>query len=148
MRDNSVLSQFTSRMAANQPKSGPEPQDEAGGEEDFGAYGVLRGIRDRAVMLELRRRDGSIVALNYSWLERIDADPSGGLALKFGGVTVKIRGRNLNAETRPNLRLLDGLCRHRVSWIQETDEPSAMRLGRAATVIEQIEIEQKPSVDD
>jgi hypothetical protein len=139
MRDNSVLSQFTSRLAAAPEKNEAEPETDAGQVDDLGAFGWLRGIRDRAIMLELRRRDGSVVALGYSWLERIDFDSSAGITLKFAGQTVRIAGRNLNAELRPNVRLLDGLCRHRVPWIQEADEPAALRAERRATVIEHFE---------
>jgi hypothetical protein len=141
MKDNSVLAQFTSRVTPVVPKVEAEPEQEADGEEDFGAYGLLRGVRDRAVMLELRRRDGSIIAFNYTWLERVEFDVSGDISLKFGGHSVRITGRHLNAELRPNVRLLDALCRHRVPWIQEADAPSLRRADRAATMIERIEIE-------
>ncbi len=67
---------------------------------NLGAFGWLRGVRDRAVMPELRRKDGS-VALAYAWLERADFDPSQGITLKFGAEKVKITGRNLNAEGVP-----------------------------------------------
>src|SRR5258707_872219 len=87
--------------------------------DDFGSFGWLRGIRERAIMLELRRRDGSIAALGYSWLERAEFDPSDGIVLYFGGRTVKIAGQNLNAESRPNVRLFSGIVRQRVPWIQE-----------------------------
>jgi hypothetical protein len=140
MKDNSVLSQFTSRVAPVPPKNDSEPEPDTGGEENFGAFGWLRGIRDRAVMLEFRCRDGSVVALNYSWLERIDFD-SAAITLKFGGQSVRVVGRNLDAYARPNVRLLDLLCRHRVLWVQESDLPGLRRADRNATVIEHIEIE-------
>lgn len=72
MRDNSVLSQFTSRVLPVPSQSQPELVEERGGEENLGAFGILRGIRDRSLMLELRRRDGSVKALSYSLLEEID----------------------------------------------------------------------------
>ena len=108
--------------------------------EDLGAFGWLRGVRDRAVMLELRRKDGSAVALAYAWLERAEFDPSHGITLKFGVDKVKITGRNLNAEARPNVRLFAGIVRHRVPWIQEADRPAAMAAGREAVVIERINV--------
>ena len=37
--------------------------------EDFGAFGWLRGIRDRAIMLEIRHRDGRVPAFGYAWLD-------------------------------------------------------------------------------
>lgn len=104
---------------------------------DLGAFGWLRGRQERAMMLELRKKDGNVVALAYSWLERADFDPSVGVLLKFGVEKVKITGRNLNAEQRPGVRLFAGIVRHRVPWIQEADEPAAMGAGRGA-VVEQI----------
>jgi len=134
MSDN-LLKQFSSRVPAP-----PDRRDaEADADDDLNAFGYLRGVRDRALMLELRKKDGSVTALGYSWLERVDFDPSEDITLKFVGQTVKIVGRNLNAEVRPNVRLLDGLVRHRVTWIQEADEPTAMSAAKHATVIEQIE---------
>lgn len=107
---------------------------------DLGAFGWLRGVRDRAIMLELRRKDGSVVALAYAWLERADFDPSVGITLKFGGEKVNITGRNLNANARPNVRLFDGIVRHRVPWIQEADRPAAMEAGRGDIVVDGIQI--------
>jgi hypothetical protein len=51
---------------------------------------------------------------------------------------VRITGRNLNAEVRPNIRLFAGIFRYRVPWIQEADEPSAMAAGKEAAVVETI----------
>src|SRR5258707_5878740 len=77
-------------------------EDDANDFDDLGAFGWLRGVRDRALMLELRRRDGSALALGYAWLERAEFDPSEGITLCFGGKTVRITGRNLDNEARPN----------------------------------------------
>lgn len=107
---------------------------------DLGAFGWLRGTHERAAMLELRRKDGSIMAFAYAWLERAEFDPSGGILLRFGMEKVRIIGRNLNAESRPNVRLFAGIVRHRVPWIQEADEPAAMEAGKRGTVIEQIAV--------
>jgi hypothetical protein len=56
------------------------------------------------------------------------------------GRPVKIVGRNLNAETRPNVRLFNGILRHRVPWVQEADEPAGILADSKAPVIEQIVI--------
>jgi hypothetical protein len=48
-------------------------------------------------------------------------------------------GRNLNAEVRPNVRLFEGITRHKIPWIQEADEPMALQAGKSATVIDKIE---------
>jgi hypothetical protein len=36
--------------------------------------------------------------------------------------------------------LFAGVLRHRVSWIQEADEPTAMEAPKEATVIEEVEV--------
>ena len=107
---------------------------------DYGAFGWLRGTHERAAMLELRKKDGNIFAFAYAWLERAEFDPSAGILLKFGMEKVRITGRSLNGEIRPNVRLFSGIVRHRVPWIQEADQPAAMEAGRGATVIEAIEL--------
>jgi hypothetical protein len=108
--------------------------------EDFGAFGWLRGSRERAVMLEVRRKNGNISAFPYVWLERADFDPSDGITLKCANQTGRLAGRNLNAEVRPQLRLYDGLVRHRVPGLQEADEPSLMEAAEGVTVIESVEL--------
>jgi hypothetical protein len=140
MKDN-VLAQFASKLPPSRTPREAEPEPDVGLEDNLGAFGWLRGVRDRAVMLELRRKDGSAVALGYSWLERVDFDPSAGITLKFAGQTVKIAGRNLNAEQRPNVRLLDGLVRHRVPWLREAAETELRAASRSDSIIEDIQIE-------
>lgn len=108
--------------------------------DNLGSFGWLRGQHERAAMLELRKKDGSIVAFAYAWLERAQFDPSEGIVLKFGVEKVKIVGRNLNGEIRPNVRLFAGIVRHRVPWVQEADQAAAMEAGRGAVVIEAIEV--------
>ncbi|GIK20364.1 MAG: hypothetical protein DYG94_11000 [Leptolyngbya sp. PLA3] len=107
--------------------------------DDLGAFGWLRGIRDRAVMLELRRKDGSIVAIGYGWLERVAFDPSEGITLSAAGQKIRIKGRNLNAEIRPAVRLFEGIARHRVSWVREADRTIGLQAGDRETVIDSIE---------
>lgn len=107
--------------------------------DDLGAFGWLRGIRDRALMLELRRKDGSIVAIGYGWIERVAFDPSEGIMLSAGGQKIRIKGRNLNAEVRPSVRLFEGIARHRVPWVREADRSAAMEAEARATIIDSIE---------
>lgn len=62
-----------------------------------------------------------------------------GITLHVGGQTITLRGRNLNTEARPNVRLFQGITRHRVPWIQEADEPAAMEFQGQGTLVEEIE---------
>ncbi|MEP0847437.1 MAG: hypothetical protein HRF50_11550 [Phycisphaerae bacterium] len=107
--------------------------------DDLGAFGWLRGIRDRAVMLELRRKDGSIVAIGYGWLERVAFDPSEGITLSAAGQKIRIKGRNLNAEVRPSVRLFEGIARHRVPWMRESGHGEGLTAAERTTVIDSID---------
>ncbi|MCC6358744.1 MAG: hypothetical protein IT450_08380 [Phycisphaerales bacterium] len=137
MSDSAVLQRYVtgrdSRVAASPEQVEVDPCD------DLGAFGWLRGIRDRAVMLELRRKDGSILAIGYGWVERVAFDPSDGITLSAGGQKIRIKGRNLNAEIRPSVRLFEGIARNRVPWIREADRNTGLTAGDNDTVIDAIE---------
>lgn len=135
MSDSGILERYTAVGRLATPRADPpavparpEPEPDADAAEDHGCFGILRGQRERAVMLELRRRTGDVLAVGYGWIERIAYDPSEGITLHLGGQKVMIRGSNLNAEVRPNVRLFEGLTRHRVTWVRE----SVPRLGVSA----------------
>lgn len=107
--------------------------------DDLGSFGWLRGVKDRALMLEFRQKDGNSVAFDYGWLRKVEFNPSDGIVLHFGGTdTVRITGRNLNRTTATNVQLLRGILGHRVPWIQEASEPNILKAAGDATVIEQI----------
>lgn len=108
--------------------------------EDCGMFGWLRGVRDRAIMLEIRHRDGRITAFGYPWLDLVEYNPSEGITLKFSGKSVKIVGSNLNAEVRPNVRLVEGIIRQRISWIAETSRSLSSQSALDQTVIEEISV--------
>jgi hypothetical protein len=118
----------------------PEVTDETEAADDLGAFGWLRGVRDRAIMLELRKKDGNIVAIGYSWLERVEFDRSEGITLYVMGQKIGIKGRNLNGEVRPNVRLFQGIVRHKVPWIQEAEPTAGLRAERQATIVEDIKL--------
>lgn len=114
---------------------------EGEGTEDCGVFGWLRGVRDRAIMLEIRHRDGRITALGYPWLDLVEYDPAEGITLKFSGKSVKIVGSNLTTEIRLSIQLLDGIIRQRVPWIAEASGESLPSLSRGGPLIEEIRIE-------
>ncbi len=113
------------------------PQDESD-TQDLGFFGVLRGRSERAVMIELRKRDGNIMAFAYAWLSRAELDASEGITLFAGEWEISISGRNLNREVRPNLRLFEAIAKHRVSWIREAAEGEAMQAPEKVTTIESV----------
>lgn len=127
----------TSRLRAiqNDPvKTGDQEQV-----DDCGAFGWLRGIRDRIPMLELRQRSGEIAMMNYAYFHPGFFDPSGALVLQFGAQKVVIKGENLAQEVQPNITLLSCLARHRAIWISES-KSSLILTGTKVITIESIQI--------
>ena len=125
------------RYAASVRTGGAPVEHE--GAEDFAAFGWLRGPAARVLMLELRKKDGTVRAFGYAWLNEVLYDPSAGITLCFTGQKVKIIGRNLDAELRPNVRLFRGLLRHRVIFVAEADQFAAMAAADGETLVERIE---------
>jgi hypothetical protein len=134
MRDN-VLSHYSEKTSRLDAAAAAEAEANL----DLGSFGWLRGIRDFSRTLQLRKKTGIIRAVSYAWIEQFEFDPSSGILLRVQGQSVRIKGRNLNTEFRPHVRLFDGICRHRVPWVQEADEPTSIAAGDKATVIEAIE---------
>lgn len=132
MSEQSILKRYVTRE--DQPGNSTESE----GTEDLGAFGWLRGIRDRAVMLELRKKDGNILALGYGYLDHAEFDPSEGITLSVAGRKIQIKGQGLNREARPTVRLFEGITRHRVPWIQEAEDTFGADNAGAATVVESI----------
>lgn len=107
--------------------------------DNLGTFGFLRGSRERATMLELRKKDGSILAVGYGWLEKLEFDPSDGITLHLPGQTIRIKGLNLNREVHPRVRLFEAICRHRVPWLREAGEAESFAAAEQEVMIEWIE---------
>jgi hypothetical protein len=58
-----VLEEYASKRNHN----GSPASAEIEAADDFGAFGWLRGVQDRAIMLEIRHKDGRVTAKGYSW---------------------------------------------------------------------------------
>jgi hypothetical protein len=127
-------------LFAERLRKEPEVIESAEPEASVSAFGYLRGVRDRAPMLELRKKDGSSIALSYSVLDRAAFDPSDGVRLRFPGADVHLVGRRLNDPVDRGLRLYELLLRHRVTWIQEAGRADAYEV-REGVVVEAIIIE-------
>jgi hypothetical protein len=115
-----------------------EPEGEV---DDLGAFGFLRGMQTRSLMVELRKRDGEVLAVGCAFIDRIFLDPSEGITLHCGSRTISIRGKNLNKEIRPNVTLFLGLTRSRVPWIAEADQAIALQAPNDAVIVESIKWE-------
>lgn len=131
MSEQSILQRYITR-------DDNAPGADAEGTDDLGGFGWLRGIQARAVMLELRKKDGNILAIGYGYLDHVEFDPSEGIRLSVAGRKIRIKGRNLNEAVRPTIRLFEGITRHRVPWVRESDRAETMEAGKDATVIDSI----------
>jgi len=132
-----LLDRYTGRRQAGDGET--DTLAEADGHEDLGAVGWLRGPRDRAIMLELRKKDGTVIAVAYSFIDRVEFNPSEGITIRCGQEKIRIKGRGLNTEIRPQVRLFQGITRQRVPWIQEADASSLIRADKNSVIVESIE---------
>jgi hypothetical protein len=121
-------------------------------EESCAAFGYLRGIRERALAIEFRYRDGNSDWIPYSFLASFRFNPSVGLLLKFTGdvvTLVLIRGSNLDVLVNQSMNLTDrGLQRHRILWVREMDEADLRRAGDSGPTIDRIEVAEFETVEE
>lgn len=136
---------MTDRLLDKYTKDGMrhESDSESAGDgpEEIGCFGWLRGIRDRAIMLELRKKNGHCMAIGYGWIERVEYDPDHGITLHLANHTVRITGSGLNTEIRPAMRLYDGIVRHRVSWVREASRSESLGNSQNGVWIDLLEWE-------
>ena len=122
----------------------PDGSDGDGGEASCIAFGYLRGIRDQALAVEFRLRDGKSTWFPYGWLGTWSYNPCEGLLLKFSGdivYLVLIRGSNLDKALREGVDLTHaGLQRHRVVWVREMSKEDIRKVGETGPTIDSIQI--------
>ena len=113
-------------------------------EEECVAFGYLRGIRDRAMSLELRLANGNRQSFPYSWLGPMTYNPSAGLLLKFVGdlvYLVLLEGSNLNASVNGAASLFDrGIQRHRVTFVREMTRQQVQQTADGEVTVERIRV--------
>lgn len=134
------------KILGRRAETGPDPDlpPPSDATDDHGCFGWLRGVKERSLMLELRKKTGQIKAFGYAWLELVEFDPSDGIALYFPGHIIKVKGSNLNSPISPDrsqINLFAGLLRHRVPWIRE-GEKTPKEIGNpqnCVVLIERIE---------
>jgi hypothetical protein len=96
--------------------------------------------KDRAVMIQLQKTDGTIRAIPYSYIESMEFAPSDGITLRANGSqTIRIKGRNLNRSPVGQPRLFEALSLHRVLWVREVGRTANIPCGHEATVVEAID---------
>lgn len=84
-------------------------------------------------------KDGSLTAIGYAWIERVDFDPDEGVTIHALGRKLRITGHNLNAEVRLAVRLYQGIVRHRVGWVEERMHDAGMEAIANETIIASID---------
>jgi hypothetical protein len=140
------LELFHGRKAQASPAARPgtdaPPQSEEG---ECPAFGYLRGLDARALMVEFRFLDRNSESYPYSNLASCRHNPSVGLLLKFtSDVTtlVLIRGSNLDALVEDKaINLTDrGFQRHRILWVRELDEDEKCSVGNSGPTVDKIEV--------
>lgn len=131
-----ILQKYLSQKPATDEAVPPIGNDEP---DDLGTFGFLRGSRERAAMLELRKKDGSILGIAYGYIDKVRFDPSDGITLHHMGQKIRINGRNLNTEVHPKVRLFEAICRHRVPWLCEMNRPESLAAREEDTIIDSIE---------
>ena len=138
---DSVLKRYTGPRS---PLGAREDPFEVGDDviDDIGCFGWLRGLRERAPMLEFLRKDGRSVAYDYSLLRKVSFDPSEGITLHFDGEKVRIEGRSLGDESTPGIQLLRGIQNRRVPWVRELSEAELLVAAEGGTVVERFEFEE------
>lgn len=99
--------------------------------EENKLYGIEPQQTARAIMLELRTKDGLRKAYSYSYLTEAVYDPETGITISVADVKVKIRGRNLDT-------IFHYLLANRLSYVQE--DFSGMDTEDKDLFIEAIEI--------
>jgi hypothetical protein len=135
-----ILQRYVARIGmATDPETALPAESEGDDAESFGCFGWVRGVRDRAICLELRKKTGKVLAIPYAYISRMEFEPSGVIRLGCGGESITITGRNLNGEVREQVRLFQGLTRHRVPWIQEADRAVTMQAEKNSVVVESVE---------
>ena len=142
---DSVLQKFVDRQTVSEARSLVLPNTTAHSDEDATesqtAFGCMRGgPKERALMLELRLRNGNIRAIPYSYIEAVHFDPSEGITLHVGDRPIRIRGRHLNTGESPDEQLFSSICRNRVLWAREGDRTANIGAGHnRGAVIDSIE---------
>lgn len=109
-------------------------QTEQGGEGENQYFGFDRQENGRALMFELRTRDGRRSALPYSYLTRADFDPEKGIEIYVSSVVILVHGRDLEV-------VYSYLLQNRLTWIRE--DSAGTDIGDAGVFVERLEVKER-----
>jgi hypothetical protein len=143
-------SEFLELLERTTPRGGNavrgSKENLAGTEEECcPAFGFLRGLRDQALAVEFRLRNGNSEWFSYNLLGHWRHNPSEGILLKFAGgdlvSLVLIRGSNLDGLVNETMNLTDrGFQRARITFVREMEEEELRQAGKGEPTIDRIEI--------
>jgi hypothetical protein len=152
MTDNNRLLLKTLGLQPPAARPNAEPKPTESDEDECPTFGYLRGVRERALAIELRLRTGNREYFSYGHLASWRYNPSVGLLLKFTDdrvTLVLIRGSNLDVLVKSSINLTDrGLQRHRILWVREMDEDELRRTAKGEPIIDRIEIAEFESHEE
>ncbi len=133
MSDIRTKPSMVERIARRQrPELEPEVEDR----DAMDAYGEVRAPRTRgreALMIDVRKADGSCFGMSYAYMTHVDFTPGDMLRLHFSPATVQVGGRQLKP-------LYKRLLEHRVEAIQEGTEAEEGLKPEEAPHIDRIDI--------
>jgi len=109
-------------------------QTEQGSEGENQYFGFDRQENGRALMFELRTRDGRRSALPYSYLTRADFDPEKGIEIYVSSVVILVHGRDLEV-------VYSYLLQNRLTWIRE--DSAGTDTGDDGVFVERLEVKDK-----
>ena len=101
-------------------------------------YGFEPQATGRALMFELRTRDGRRSALPYSYLTRADFDPEKGIEIYVSNVVVLVKGRDLE-------NIYHYLLQNRLTWVKE--DASGSDIGEDGVFVESLETRDRSEVE-
>ncbi len=97
-------------------------------------YGIEPQITARAVMFELRTKDGKRKAFSYSYVTEADFEPETGIVIYVSEVVITIKGRKLD-------EIFGYFLANRLNYVQE--DYSGMDTEDSSLFVESIEIKPK-----
>ncbi len=103
-------------------------------EEEGKYFGFDRQENGRALMFELRTRDGRRSALPYSYVTRADFNPDKGIEIFVSNVVVLVKGRGLDV-------VFPYLLQNRLTWMKE--DSSGMDTEEETVFVEEIEVKER-----
>ncbi len=102
--------------------------------DDIRYYGIEPQIASRALMFELRTKDGKRKAYSYSYMTEADYEPELGIKINVSDVVIIIKGRKLD-------EIYSYLISNRLTYVQEDYSGYDMEDNRM--FVESIEIRQR-----